>query len=83
LSVCSSNGACESEKCDMCMSGETELHVVHRSYREHVRRGARMRRIFPTIKHFTDQDLIARASDMNKISIKWFHALCRVNKEWC
>jgi hypothetical protein len=77
------NACCEwDEGCGACMT-EYKSQIVHRSYREHVRRGGRLKRIFPVEKHFDEQNLIARASTANILSIKWFQSMCRVNKEWC
>ena len=60
-----------------------ERPFVRRAFREHVKRGGRMRRIFPLAKHFNNRNLIARVSDVNRVSIKYFHCMCRINKDWC
>ncbi|KAG5674510.1 hypothetical protein PVAND_004472 [Polypedilum vanderplanki] len=62
---------------------ESESYIAHQSYREHARKGARMKRIFPTSRHYNNNDLISRLSDTNKFSIKWFHTLCKINQDWC
>lgn len=79
------NKSCSSLECELCLSCLTQVPValnhLHRSYREQMRCGGNMKRIFP--KHY-DDSLVNQLSPSNRLSTKWFQAKCDAEGGvWC
>lgn len=83
------NESCSSLECELCLSCLTQvpgaMNHFHRSYREQMRCGGNMERIFPSKKHYDDNDsLVNQLSPANRLSTKWFQAKCDAEGGvWC
>lgn len=85
----SCTAALECQLCLSCLTTTTQaLNHLHRSYREQMRCGSNMERIFPSKKHCYDDDdndsLVNQLSPTNRLSLKWFEAKCDAEGGvWC
>lgn len=80
------NESCSSLECELCLSclkqvPVSHLNHLHRSYREQMRCGSNMKRIFP--KHY-DDSLVNQLSLLERLISRWFQAKCDAEGgEWC
>lgn len=41
------------------------------------------KRVFPTKKHFNDEECVESMTERNQIQMKWFKGKCEEDPEWC
>jgi tubulin monoglycylase TTLL15 len=77
------NESCDHEACALCLSclPRSTLLDFLQSHREHHRRG-RMKRLFPT-KMYSQEKIMKRLSEPDRLSVKWFKAKCESDADWC
>lgn len=79
--------SCAPVECQLCKSclSQADIESLHIAYREHVNRGD-TKRIFPKRIEKSDElenDYFKSLSAKNQMMVRWFHAKCQDDSNWC